>query len=260
MIGHAIAPSSSLQDEVPARLKVGGLDFQVQLSGARRSIGITVDRDGSLILNGPRDCDQAELAAFVHEKRMWVYKKLAEKDLLLSHRPTKELVSGEGFVYLGRSHRLLLVDRDGAAVKLERGRLVMRRDVALEEHGARAIVDWYRARALRWLPRRTEPWARRMGVSPGVIDVLDLGYRWGSLGKESRMNFHWATIQLPPTLVDYVIVHELAHVVEPNHTPAFWIRVERAMPAFQLAKHQLALIGSGLWLGEAGDSSAHPSH
>jgi predicted metal-dependent hydrolase len=51
--------------------------------------------------------------------------------------------------------------------------------------------------------------------------------------------------------VDYVIVHELAHIIEPNHTPAFWIRVERAMPTFQLAKHQLARIGSGLWLGEA---------
>jgi len=87
--------------EAPARLAVGGLDFEVQLSGARRSIGITVDRDGSLILNGPRGCDHAKLAAFAHEKRMWVYKKLAEKDLLLSHRPTKELVSGEGFVYLG---------------------------------------------------------------------------------------------------------------------------------------------------------------
>ena len=58
----------------------------------------------------PTDCDEAELVAFAHDKRMWVYKKLAEKDLLLSRRPTKEFVSGEGFVYLGRSHRLLLAD------------------------------------------------------------------------------------------------------------------------------------------------------
>ena len=53
---------------------------------------------------------------------------------------------------------------------------------------------------------------------------------------------------------------ELAHIVEPNHTPAFWIRVERAMPTFQLAKHQLARIGSGLWLGEVRDQPAHPPH
>jgi predicted metal-dependent hydrolase len=249
MAGEPSVTTRSRRATAPGRLIVGGLDFEVQLSGARRSIGITVDRDGSLIVNAPYHCDQAELAAFAHDKRMWVYKKLAEKDLLLSHRPTKEFVSGEGFVYLGRSHRLLVADRHSAAVKLERGRLVMRRDVALSDGGGQAIVDWYRARALRWLPRRVEPWARRMGVRPESIDVRDLGYRWGSLGKMGRMNFHWATIQLPPTLVDYVIVHELAHINEPNHGPVFWNRVERAMPAFEQAKHQLARIGSGLWLG-----------
>jgi predicted metal-dependent hydrolase len=236
---------------LPARLAVAGLDFEVQLSGARRTIGITVDRDGSLIVNAPKDCDEAELAAFAQEKRMWVYKKLAEKDLLLSQRPTKEFVSGEGFAYLGRSHRLELADRHSAPVQLERGRLVMQRDIATSGMGGQAMIDWYRARAQRWLKRRVGPWAQRMGVSPAAIDVRDLGYRWGSLGKRDRVNFHWATIQLPPTLVDYVIVHELAHVHEPNHTPEFWLRVERALPTFQTAKVELARVGSTLWLGDA---------
>ena len=88
------------------------------------------------------------------------------------------------------------------------------------------------------------------GRSPAAIDVRDLGYRWGSLGKSDRVNFHWATMQLAPRLVDYVIVHELAHIHEPNHTPEFWLRVERAMPNFQNAKDDLARVGSGLWLGE----------
>ena len=92
---------SSPSHTLPSRLAVAGLDFEVRLSGVRRSIGITVDRDGALILNAPHGCDEAELASFAHEKRMWVYKKLAEKDLLLSHRPVKEFVSGEGFAYLG---------------------------------------------------------------------------------------------------------------------------------------------------------------
>lgn len=246
----SVAPTQSRSDGAPNRLNVGGLDFEVQRSGTRRSIGITVDRDGSLIVNAPQDFDEAKLVAFAYDKRMWVYKKLAEKDLLLSHRPTKEFVNGEGFAYLGRSHRLLLVDRPGARVKLERGRLVMGRNVAVAGTGSQAIVDWYRASALRWLPRRVEPWARRMGVKPQTIDVRDLGHRWGSLGKEHRMNFHWATIQLTPTLVDYVIVHELTHILEPNHTPDFWLRVERALPTFQAAKLELARVGSRLWLGD----------
>ena len=122
---------TSLSPTLPARLTVAGLDFEVQLSGARRSIGITVDRDGSLIVNAPNDCDEAELAAFAHEKRMWVYKKLAEKDLLLSHRPTKEFVSGEGFAYLGRSHRLLL---DGPARRSGEARTRSAGDAARHRH------------------------------------------------------------------------------------------------------------------------------
>jgi len=235
---------------LPSRIAVAGLDFEIQLSGARRSIGITVDRDGSLVMKAPTGCDEAELRAFAHKKRMWLYKKLAEKDLLLSDRPTKEFVTGEGFVYLGRSHRLLLTDHRDDKVKLASGRLLMRRDLAARGLGARAMIEWYRARALRWLPRRIEPWARRLGVSAAAIDVRDLGYRWGSLGKTERVNFHWATMQLNPTLVDYVIVHELAHILEANHTPEFWARVERAMPNFQIAKDDLARIGSGLWLGD----------
>lgn len=236
----------------PSRLIVDGLDFEVQRSGARRSIGITVDRNGALIVSAPRDCDETELAAFAHAKRMWIFRKLAEKDLLLSRRPSKEFVNGEGFAYLGRSHRLLLVGSRHDAVKLERGRLVMRADLATDGLGARSMIEWYRTRALRWLPARAEPWARRMGIANAALDVRDLGYRWGSLGKGDRVYFHWATIQLPPTLVDYVIVHELAHIHEPNHNHDFWIRVERALPKFQAAKADLARLGSHLWLGDQG--------
>jgi predicted metal-dependent hydrolase len=232
----------------PRRLVVAGLDFQVR-SSAGRSVGITVDRDGSLIVTVPHGVDDADLVRFVHEKRMWMYKKLAEKDLLLSRRLTKTFVAGEGFAYLGRSYRLLLTDQRQDPVKLERGRLVMRRDMVEAGNGSRVMIDWYRTRGLRWLQGRVRPWAERMGATPSLIDVRDLGYRWGSRGKHDRLNFHWAAVQLPPTLIDYLIVHELAHLHEPNHSPEFWLRIERAMPGFQYVKDQLARIGSALWLG-----------
>jgi Protein of unknown function DUF45 len=81
------------------------------------------------------------------------------------------------------------------------------------------VIRWYRQRALAWLPRRISPWAQRTGLHPGELDVRDLGYRWGSLGKNDRLNIHWAAMQLPVSLLDYVIVHELAHISQPRHTP-----------------------------------------
>jgi len=70
---------------------------------------------------------------------------------------------------------------------------------------------------------------------------MDLGYRWGSCGKGQLLCFHWKTILLPARVAEYVVVHEMAHLHEPHHTPEFWRRVERAMPAFERRK---------LWLAE----------
>jgi predicted metal-dependent hydrolase len=88
-----------------------------------------------------------------------------------------------------------------------------------------------------------------MGVQPGGLEVRDLGYRWGSLGRGDRLNIHWATMQLPVSLVDYVLVHELAHIAEPHHTGTFWTMVERALPDYEGRKSRLATVGAGLWLG-----------
>lgn len=234
---------------LPDEITIADLDFTVRPSEHRRTVGITVDRDGSLLLHAPAGSDATVLAAWAHSKRNWVYRKLAEKDLLLSARPAKDFVTGEGFDYLGRHHRLLLTDDPCGHVRLERGRLRMPRSVAEAGGGATAMIGWYRSCALGWLPRRSKPWALRMGVRPTGLDVRDLGYRWGSLGRGDRLNIHWATMQLPVSLVDYVLVHELAHIPEPHHTPAFWTMIERALPDYEGRKSRLATVGAGLWLG-----------
>ena len=87
-----------------------------------------------------------------------------------------------------------------------------------------------------------------MDLTPSGLDVRDLGYRWGSLGANRRLNIHWATLQLPPTLVDYVLVHELAHLAHEQHTPAFWATVERALPDYERRKSDLIAVGASLWL------------
>ena len=193
---------------------------------------------------------QDALAAWAWSKRRWVFRKLAEKHLLFAASPIKEFVTGEGFDYLGRHYRLQLTDDPpDAGVKLERGRLRMPRAVANDGAGGTAMVRWYRQRALGWLPRRIRPWAQRMGLTHGDLDIRDLGYRWGSLGKNDRLNIHWAAMQLPVSLLDYVIVHELAHIGQPRHTPAFWTTIERALPDYDQRRTRLAGTGTTLWLG-----------
>jgi predicted metal-dependent hydrolase len=125
----------------------------------------------------------------------------------------------------------------------------MPRASAEARRGSEAMIRWYRHRATAWLPRRIRFWAEHMGAEPGGLDVRDLGYRWGSFGKNDRLNIHWAAMQLPVSLLDYVIVHELAHIGQPRHTIAFWATVERALPGHDQHRARLATAGTALWLG-----------
>ena len=117
-------------------------------------------------------------------------------------------------------------------------------------------MRWYTARGRQWLPGRVRRWSARMGLNPTGLDVRDLGYRWGSLSPNGRLNIHWATLQLAPSLIDYVLVHELAHIVHPQHTSAFWAAVERAMPDHERRKNDLTVAGARLWLGDRGQAYA----
>lgn len=219
-------------------LQVNDLLFEVRRSASRRTMQITVERDGELVLSAPPEVDEAALRTFVLEKRLWIYTKLAEKDRLQRQVPRKEFVSGEGFLYLGRSHRLKLLDTQDVPLKLVAGRFCLRRgDVPLaRDH----FIRWYTERAKTWLANRVAEYQARMEVSPAGVKVQDLGYRWGSCGKGDWLYFHWKAILLPARIAEYVVVHEIAHLHEPHHTPAFWLRVERAMPDYAQRKAWLA--------------------
>ena len=240
-----------------SELVVGDLMVAVAPPGDRTTIEIVVERDASLVLKAPGGVSVERATQFVIDKRRWIYRKLAEKDALTGPPIVKRFVEGEGFAYLGRSYRLTLTG-DGAGsgsgpasgVRLERGRFHL--PAAQADRGAAAMRRWYTEVGGQWLRRRTRPWAARLGEDTVTVEVRDLGYRWGSARPTDdlqRINIHWATLQLSPTLIDYVLVHELAHLRQTNHTPEFWSVVSLLMPGYELQKANLATIGKNIWLG-----------
>ena len=222
-------------------LRLGDLQFEVRRSDRRRTLGLTVERDGSLVLSAPPNVADARLERFAKQKRFWVYQKLAAKEALPAPLPTRQYVTGEGFHYLGRSHRLQLVPAQDVPVKLEGGRFKMRRAEAAQGRSTR--VCWYADHAQPWLTVRVARYANRARVEPSAVVVQDLGFRWGSCGKGGRLYFHWQSILLPPRIIEYIVVHELVHLREPHHTPDFWRAVERAMPDWEHRRGWLAQHG-----------------
>ena len=274
----ATAATGASLHELPV-LVVGDLVLAVAPPSARTTIEIVVERDATLVLKAPPAVTVERATQFVTAKRRWVYRKLAEKDALTGPPIVKQFVEGEGFAYLGRSHRLTLTadspgvrlnqgrpvqqarpdparTADPPAVRLERGRFHLA--AAEADRGPAAMRRWYIDVGGQWLRRRIRPWAARLGEDTVAVDVRDLGYRWGSARPTDgpqRINVHWATLQLPPSLIDYVLVHELAHLRETNHTPEFWSIVERLMLGYELQKANLAAIGKNIWLGAVASSA-----
>lgn len=217
---------------------VDDLQFTVRRSARRKTMQITVERTGELVLCAPPDVDEVHLREFVVEKRFWIYTKLAYKDRLQRPVPRKEFVGGEGFLYLGRSYRLKLVDEQDVPLKLLNGRFALCRDAL--PRGREHFIRWYSERAKTWLAGRVDEYQSRMEVQSAGVKVQDLGYRWGSCGKGDCLYFHWKSILLPPRIAEYIVVHEIAHLHEPHHSQTFWLRVERAMPDFAQRKAWLA--------------------
>jgi predicted metal-dependent hydrolase len=211
-------------------LSVEELTFRIRWSSRRRTVGITVQPDGGLVVAAPLGCRMRRLEAVVQAKLPWVRRKLAEMAARPA-APQRSYVDGERLPYLGASYRLLLVEDGGVPVRLYRGRFLMEPAAAAE--GRRHMIDWYARRADPLLAGRLAHFSPLVGVAPASVRVQDLGRRWGTCDAHGRLRFHWEVVLFPPTMIDYIVVHELTHLHELNHSPRFWKRVERVLPDYR---------------------------
>jgi predicted metal-dependent hydrolase len=218
-------------------LQLGGLEFAVRRSDRRRTLGLTVDRGGELVAHVPAGTSAEELSRWINTKLLWVHRKLALKEEAAPKVRAPEYISGEAFCYLGRRYRLKLVDRQEQPLQFDGSRFTLRCDARPAETHFR---QWYIQTGAAWLQRRVAALSARTSRKPRRVEVRDLGFRWGSCGRHEVLFFNWKVLQLPVRLVDYVIAHELVHLVEGHHGPAFWAALGRAMPDWPKRKDALA--------------------
>jgi predicted metal-dependent hydrolase len=218
-------------------LEMGGLTFEVRRSTRRRMLGLTVDRSGELVVHAPSNTAEEELTRWIRTKLLWVYRKLALKDEAIPKLRNPEYVTGESFAYLGKRYQLTLVSEQTEALCFTGIRFALRRDAVPEADSH--FRQWYIDNGKRWLEQRVNSLRTRTGPGPSGVMVRDLGYRWGSCGRNGTLYFNWRVLQLPVSVIDYVVIHELCHLVEPNHGPAFWSALERTLPNWRDRKDDL---------------------
>lgn len=217
-------------------IAIKDLSVEVKRSARRKTVELTVGRDGRIILHAPENAELDKLGALVRGKLLWIYQQIGRKGEELHQMPAKEYVSGEGFYYRGRKYRLKLLDeprpfKPGEQLRFQGSRFLMLR--ALAPKGREIFIGWYNKRAAEWIPKRVKLLQGRVGVKAETIEIRDLGFRWGSCTEKGKILFHWRLILLPPERIDYLILHELVHLHEHNHSPAFYERLRRAAPEYE---------------------------
>lgn len=206
------------------------LEFDVRPSARRKTYGVTVDRDSSLLLHIPEDHSDTLIQDFLHEKLLWIHTKLAEKALYKEgYYPERRFKNGEGFAYLGRIYRLKVDPNVLEHIKFTNGFFVLRNPKRGREH----FVNWYQQKGLEKLPTLVKEYTQRLGVEAQNIRMMDLSNRWASCSDNGALNFHWKIMQLPHKYQRYLVAHEVAHLAEKHHTPKFWQILERMMPDYE---------------------------
>ena len=222
------------------------IEYRLLRTRRNRFVRLTVTLGKGLRVSAPSHFPAKEIPRIIHERSGWILDKLDEYARLERQTPRQRYCSGADVVILGRTYRLRLsassngsgmIQVDGDEVDVSVPTTLT--GAAREHYLKNALLAWYRVQAQRILPPRVEYYAQQMRARPGRVTIRRQRSRWGSCSAKGNLNLNLFLITLPVKTIDYVIVHELAHLFELNHSPRFWRIVERLCP--DRKKHQAIL-------------------
>lgn len=228
-------------------------DYQVIRRPRRRTASISVKPDCSVQVMVPATLSDQKIDELVKRKSRWIRNKIAQFQEIQRNSKEKEYVSGESFTYLGRNYRLKVVtgDPEENPVKLMNGKFYVHiPDYVTKEERVELVKNqlsiWYQEHAVTRLREKVRRYAKQMGVDPHSVGIKGYKSRWGSCHSDGRVYFNWRIIVAPHSIVDYVVVHELCHLVHHDHSKKFWKLLGTIIPDYAERKEWLKVNGRGL--------------
>jgi predicted metal-dependent hydrolase len=218
-------------------------NYQVIRSKKRRkTVSLHIKKDGKIIIYVPYKIPHGEIERFIKGKQSWIVEKLSEKE-----RVTKELkktfIPGEKFLYMGEWYPLEIerLDNKNVPLKLSFGKFVI--DQGHEAKAKDLFTQWYKNEAKEKIPGRVDYYSDHLRLFPKGVKITSAKYRWGSCSPDNRLSFSWRIIMASLSVIDYILIHELVHIKEKNHSKRFWGHVESILPDYRRQR---------LWLKENG--------
>lgn len=209
----------------------------------RKTISIIVERDRSIVVRVPNGTTEEKVQQVIEKKKYLLFKKVNQPNKYQSPRPYKEFVSGESIMFLGKLYSLEVIKEEFNGIKFDNKFFISSESKAKANQ---ILKDWYIEQAKEKIIPRIKRFADQLGVQYKKINIREMKHRWGSCTPNDNINFNWRLIKSPTFVIDYVIIHELAHLIVPDHSPEFWHMVSIQQPNYKKAKEWLKQTGHKL--------------
>ena len=206
-----------------------GIKIDKIIRSKRKTIALIVNQDATLIVKAPQHTSMDYINDLVQKKRSWIIAKQAQIRLRPSYHP-KEFVNGESFRFLGKDYRLEIVTDDKDQIYIQEKILIP--SYMLPE-AQKHLIKWYKQKALERISERIQRYSIIAGFKPLSVKITDAQKRWGSCGNKGTLNFSWRLVLAPLNIIDYVVLHELIHLQEKNHSSRFKNKIRTIMPDFE---------------------------
>lgn len=193
----------------------------------RKTLSLSIDFFGRLIVRAPKRCSEGRIFAFIQEKEAWILRKKAQMAGAGISLPPENL-DGYSLLLLGKSCQITLTDDKFVRYELGTNRLFLPKANAKSR-----LIKWLKENAKRILSEVTQTTAQRMGTSYKSVSISSAKTRWGSCSADNAIRYTFRLLYAPKEVIEYVVVHELAHTKHKNHSAYFWSEVTKYCPAWK---------------------------
>ena len=210
------------------------LDYQLVRSKKRKkTISLQVKEDGTTVIYAPYRTPMGEIEKFFNKQKRWLRRKIEQREKRLKEIKPKEYLTGELFLYLGITYQLRIEDKmDGCdSLTFSSNQFVLAQSDVYR--GSELFIDWYKKKSREYIEKTVKRYSQVLGLNPGGIRISDALCRWGSCSSNNNLSFSWRLIMAPCSVIDYVVVHELTHMKEKNHSMRFWGVVVKIIPDYK---------------------------
>lgn len=217
------------------------IDFECIRSN-RKSLGIQITSEGKVVVRAPKNVSNKFVVECVKTREEWILRKQKAIQERTENNPPIKYVEGEFFMFLGENYSLKFKDDDShknCIVYLNEGNLIYENGERSSEAVQKELEKWYRNVAQKMVEDRIRHHGKYFGVEPTCIKVKTQKKRWGSCSTKRHLLFNWKLVKAPIEVLDYIVVHEMSHMVHMNHSAQFWDLVRSIMPDYKIHSNWL---------------------